>query len=44
MAREHGLRAAGFAGCWSHRIDPEHRLVYQIEEDKIRILVYKYHY
>jgi toxin YoeB len=34
------------AGCWSRRIDREHRLVYQIieEEDKIRILACRYHY
>lgn len=26
------------AGCWSKRIDDEHRLVYQVFADKIRIL------
>jgi toxin YoeB len=31
-------------GCWSRRIDQEHRLVYQISEDKIRILACRYHY
>jgi toxin YoeB len=31
-------------GCWSRRIDQEHRLVYQVQEDKIRILVCRYHY
>ena len=31
-------------GCWSRRIDQEHRLVYQITEDKIRILACRYHY
>ena len=31
-------------GCWSRRIDQEHRLVYQIREDKIRILACRYHY
>ena len=25
-------------GCWSRRIDREHRLVYQVLQDKIRIL------
>ncbi len=25
--------------CWSRRIDQEHRLVYQVLEDKIRMLV-----
>ena len=32
------------AGCWSRRIDQEHRLVYQILEHKIRILACRYHY
>ena len=32
------------AGCWSRRIDQEHRLVYQVLEDKIRILACRYHY
>ncbi len=33
-----------FAGCWSRRIDKEHRLVYQVTKDKIRILACRYHY
>lgn len=33
-----------FAGCWSRRIDQEHRLVYQITLEKIRILACRYHY
>ena len=32
------------AGCWSKRIDHEHRLVYQVLENKIRILACRYHY
>ena len=32
------------SGCWSRRIDEEHRLVYQVKEDFIRILACKYHY
>jgi toxin YoeB len=34
------------AGCWSRRINQEHRLVYQVieEEDRIRILACRYHY
>ncbi|MGO8671120.1 MAG: Txe/YoeB family addiction module toxin [Capsulimonadaceae bacterium] len=34
------------AGCWSRRIDQEHRLVYQVEdaEEKIRILSCRFHY
>ena len=33
-----------FKGCWSRRIDQEHRLVYQVTENKIRILACRYHY
>ena len=25
-------------GCWSRRIDEEHRLVYEVRKEKIRIL------
>jgi len=32
------------AGCWSRRIDHEHRLVYQVFDDKIRVLACRYHY
>ena len=32
------------AGCWSRRIDGEHRLVYQVTESRIRILACRYHY
>ena len=32
------------AGCWSRRIDDEHRLVYQVLDDRIRILACRYHY
>jgi toxin YoeB len=32
------------AGCWSKRIDDEHRLVYQVTESKIPILACRYHY
>lgn len=32
------------AGCWSKRIDQEHRLVYQVSDEKIRILACRYHY
>jgi toxin YoeB len=34
----------GLAGCWSRRIDNEHRLVYEVHDDKIRILACRYHY
>jgi toxin YoeB len=32
------------SGCWSRRIDHEHRLVYQVLQDRIRILACRYHY
>jgi toxin YoeB len=32
------------SGCWSRRIDREHRLVYQFSDEKIRILACRYHY
>ena len=32
------------AGCWSKRIDDEHRLVYQVTENKIRVLACRHHY
>ena len=33
-----------FKGCWSRRIDKEPRIVYQVTDDKIRILACRYHY
>jgi len=32
------------AGAWSRRIDQEHRIVYQVFDDKIKILSCRYHY
>jgi toxin YoeB len=32
------------AGCWSRRIDDEHRLVYQVLPDKVRVLACRYHH
>ena len=32
------------AGCWSRRIDEEHRLVYLVEGDDIVVLQARYHY
>ncbi len=32
------------SGLWSRRIDQEHRLVYEVLEDKIRILACRFHY
>ncbi|MCB1301110.1 MAG: Txe/YoeB family addiction module toxin, partial [Tetrasphaera sp.] len=33
-----------FAGCWSRRITDEHRLVYKIDGDQVRIAACRYHY
>jgi len=33
-----------FAGYWSRRITEEHRLVYRIASDQIRIAACRYHY
>jgi toxin YoeB len=32
------------AGCWSRRLDLEHRLVYQVFDNRIHILQCRYHY
>jgi toxin YoeB len=32
------------AGCWSRRIDREHRFVYQVEESEIIVIACRYHY
>jgi toxin YoeB len=34
----------GFQGYWSRRITDEHRLVYKLAEDEIRIAACRYHY
>jgi toxin YoeB len=31
-------------GLWSRRIDQQHRLVYEVHPEKIRILACRYHY
>ena len=33
-----------YKGFWSHRIDSEHRLIYQIKDDEIRIAKCRFHY
>jgi toxin YoeB len=33
-----------FAGYWSRRITEEHRLVYKIVDDEVRIAACRYHY
>ncbi len=32
------------SGCWSRRIDKEHRLIYTIKEDAFIVLQCRYHY
>ncbi|MDI6794933.1 MAG: Txe/YoeB family addiction module toxin [bacterium] len=32
------------SGCWSRRIDNEHRLVYRFDEETVYILQARYHY
>jgi toxin YoeB len=32
------------AGCWSRRIDDEHRLVYLVDDNDIVVLQARYHY
>jgi toxin YoeB len=32
------------AGCWSRRIDQEHRLVYRVDKSAITVLACRYHY
>ncbi|ACM92702.1 addiction module toxin, Txe/YoeB family [Nautilia profundicola AmH] len=33
-----------FAGCYSRRINQEHRLIYMIDEDEVIIIACRYHY
>lgn len=32
------------SGCWSRRIDQEHRLVYKVFDQRLHILMCRYHY
>lgn len=34
----------GLAGCWSRRINDEHRLVYRPSENGLEIVQLRYHY
>jgi len=34
----------GFQGYWSRRITDEHRLIYKVEGDEVRIAGCRYHY
>lgn len=31
-------------GCWSRRIDGEHRLVYEIADNTIKVIACRFHY
>lgn len=31
-------------GAWSRRITQEHRLVYEVEEERVRVLACRFHY
>jgi toxin YoeB len=31
-------------GCWSRRINQEHRLVYTVKDEEVAILVCRFHY
>ena len=33
-----------YRGFWSRRIDGEHRLIYQVTDDEVRIIKCRYHY
>lgn len=33
-----------YKGFWSRRIDPEHRLIYQVKGDEIKIAKCRHHY
>ncbi len=33
-----------YRGYWSRRIDGEHRLIYQVKDDELRIIKCRYHY
>ncbi|HEV8083546.1 MAG TPA: Txe/YoeB family addiction module toxin [Chitinophagaceae bacterium] len=33
-----------FSGCWSRRIDQEHRLIYKINDTSIIVISCHYHY
>jgi toxin YoeB len=36
--------SGNLSGCWSRRIDQEHRLVYTVQDDQLVILQARYHY
>ncbi|MDR2268108.1 MAG: Txe/YoeB family addiction module toxin [Holosporaceae bacterium] len=36
--------AHALSGCWSRRINKEHRLVYRLKNDEVQLLVCHFHY
>jgi toxin YoeB len=38
------LKGELLSGCWSRRIDDEHRLVYRADDTEVKILKARYHY
>ena len=34
----------GFQGYWSRRINDEHRLIYKVVDDELRVAACRYHY
>jgi toxin YoeB len=34
----------GFAGCWSRRINQEHRIIYRVTERGVELAQLRYHY
>ena len=38
------LLKGNFSGCWSRRINDEHRLVYSIRDKRLHILQCRFHY
>ncbi len=32
------------SGCWSRRIDQEHRLVYRVKDDEVHLFACRFHY
>jgi toxin YoeB len=33
-----------YSGCWSRRINDEHRLAYKVSQDRLHILQCRFHY
>jgi len=33
-----------YSGCWSRRINDEHRLVYKVSQDRLHIIQCRFHY